>query len=143
MKQYGGDSLSLPSSPSTSSSPSLTSATTGGEKTVYASQCLKQFDITEYRMVFNDLAVHVYQALIKLIQDRLQPMIGTKYLICMSSSFFYFLVCGLLEHESIPGVSHSKPFGLRPISTAKGAHPGSSAYTVDSVVKEVRLAYNS
>ena len=90
MKQYGGDNLSLPSSPSTSSSPSLTSATTGGEKTVYASQCLKQFDITEYRMVFNDLAVHVYQALIKLIQDRLQPMIGTKYLICMSSSFFYF-----------------------------------------------------
>jgi hypothetical protein len=52
------------------------------------------------------------------------------------------LVSGLLEYESIPGVSHSKPFGMRNVG-GKGktgsSRPGAGAYTVESVIKEVHM----
>ncbi|XP_022802810.1 unconventional myosin-Va-like isoform X2 [Stylophora pistillata] len=59
--------------------------------------CLKNFDLTEYRQVLSDLAIHVYQDLVKCIWEAVQNMI----------------VPGMLEYESIPGVSSSKPFGGR------------------------------
>ena len=43
-------------------------------------QSLKNFDLTEYRLVISDLAVHIYQCLVKVEQDRMQPMIGKKIL---------------------------------------------------------------
>lgn len=59
--------------------------------------CLKNFDLTEYRQVLSDLAIHIYQDLVKCIWEAVQHMI----------------VPGMLEYESIPGVSSSKPFGGR------------------------------
>ncbi|XP_062512560.1 unconventional myosin-Vb-like isoform X2 [Corticium candelabrum] len=89
------------------------------------SQSLKNFDLTEYRHVVSDLAVHIYQNLVKIEQDKIQPMI----------------VPGLLEYESIPGVSHSKPFGLRNVSgkgKGRGSQsPGAEACTVNSIIKEL------
>ncbi|XP_078360518.1 unconventional myosin-Va-like [Oculina patagonica] len=59
--------------------------------------CLKNFDLTDYRQVLSDLAIHIYQDLVKCIWEAVQHMI----------------VPGMLEYESIPGVSSSKPFGGR------------------------------
>eukprot|EP00794_Sanderia_malayensis_P004645 gene4645-5253_t len=58
-------------------------------------QSLQNFDLTEYRQVLTDVAVHIYQELLKTIQEKISPLI----------------VPGLLEYESIPGVLSSKPFG--------------------------------
>ena len=53
-------------------------------------QCLKNFDLTEYRQVLSDLAIHIYQDLVKCIWDALQHMIG-KSLNC-SLQFVYCAV---------------------------------------------------
>ena len=39
-------------------------------------QCLRNFDLSEYRQVFSDLAVWNYQALLKLMEELIQPNIG-------------------------------------------------------------------
>jgi len=39
--------------------------------------CLRNFDLGEYRQVFSDLAVWIYQTLIKLMEATIQPSIGT------------------------------------------------------------------
>lgn len=39
--------------------------------------CLKNFDLTEYRQVLSDLAIHIYQDLVKCIWEAVQHMIGT------------------------------------------------------------------
>lgn len=38
--------------------------------------CLSNFDLTEYRQVISDLAIQIYQQLIKSMENILQPMIG-------------------------------------------------------------------
>ena len=38
--------------------------------------CLKNFDLTEYRQVLSDLAIHVYQDLVKCTWEAIQHMIG-------------------------------------------------------------------
>ncbi|WAR28974.1 MYO5A-like protein [Mya arenaria] len=38
--------------------------------------CLRNFDLAEYRQVFSDLAVWIYQTLIKLMEATIQPSIG-------------------------------------------------------------------
>ena len=38
--------------------------------------CLRNFDLSEYRQVFSDLAVWIYQALIKQMQETVHQMIG-------------------------------------------------------------------
>ncbi|KAL1007579.1 hypothetical protein UPYG_G00088650 [Umbra pygmaea] len=58
--------------------------------------CLSNFDLAEYRQVLSDLAIQIYQQLIKCMENILQPMI----------------VSGMLEHETIQGVSGVKPTGL-------------------------------
>ncbi|XP_056138558.1 unconventional myosin-Va-like isoform X2 [Lampris incognitus] len=60
-------------------------------------QCLSNFDMTEYQQVFSDLAIHVYQQLIKCSEDILNPLI----------------VAGMLEHETVDGVLGSKPTDLK------------------------------
>ena len=38
--------------------------------------CLRNFDLSEYRQILNDLAVWIYQGLIKLMESQIHPMIG-------------------------------------------------------------------
>jgi len=38
--------------------------------------CLRNFDLSEYRQILVDLAVWIYQGLVKLTEARLQPLIG-------------------------------------------------------------------
>ncbi|KAK7096542.1 hypothetical protein V1264_005826 [Littorina saxatilis] len=59
--------------------------------------CLRNFDLSEYRQVFSDLAIWIYQTLIKLMEELVQPNI----------------VPAILEHEAIAGLTASKPAGLR------------------------------
>lgn len=59
--------------------------------------CLKNFDLTEYRQVLSDLAIHIYQDLVKCIWEAVQAMIGENFsvfflialLLLLSLLFFY------------------------------------------------------
>lgn len=42
---------------------------------VQNSHCLRNFDLSEYRLVMNDLGVHIYQMLVRIVENKLQPMI--------------------------------------------------------------------
>lgn len=80
--------------------------------------CLSNFDLAEYRQVISDLAIQIYQQLIKCMENILQPMI----------------VSGMLEHETIQGVSGVKPTGLRK-RTSSIADEGT--YTLDSIIRQL------
>nr|CAD7595944.1 unnamed protein product [Timema genevievae] len=65
-------------------------------------QCLKNFDLSEYRQVLSDIAVWIYQGVIRALEERVQPMV----------------VPAILEHEAIPGLPGQKPMGMRGRSTS-------------------------
>uniref|UniRef100_A0A674GAV9 Myosin VA n=1 Tax=Taeniopygia guttata TaxID=59729 RepID=A0A674GAV9_TAEGU len=78
--------------------------------------CLTNFDLAEYRQVLSDLAIQIYQQLVRVLENILQPMIG------------------MLEHETIQGVSGVKPTGLRK-RTSSIADEGT--YTLDSIIRQL------
>lgn len=85
---------------------------------------LSNFDLAEYRQVISDLAIQVYQQLIKCMENILWPMI----------------VSGMLEHETIQGVSGVKPTGLRK-RTSSIADEGT--YTLDSIVRQLNSFHST
>lgn len=38
--------------------------------------CLKNFDLAEYRQLLSDLSIQIYQQLVKVAEETMQPMIG-------------------------------------------------------------------
>ncbi|XP_065809107.1 unconventional myosin-Va isoform X1 [Labrus bergylta] len=86
--------------------------------------CLSNFDLAEYRQVISDLAIQIYQQLIKCMENILQPMI----------------VSGMLEHETIQGVSGVKPTGLRK-RTSSIADEGT--YTLDSILRQLSTFHST
>nr|XP_015198449.1 PREDICTED: unconventional myosin-Va isoform X3 [Lepisosteus oculatus] len=86
--------------------------------------CLTNFDLAEYRQVLSDLAIQIYQQLIKCMENILHPMI----------------VSGMLEHETIQGVSGVKPTGLRK-RTSSIADEGT--YTLDSILRQLNSFHST
>lgn len=39
-------------------------------------QCLRNFDLSEYRQVLSDIAVWIYQGVIRVIEEKVQPAVG-------------------------------------------------------------------
>lgn len=48
--------------------------------------CLTNFDLAEYRQVLSDLAIQIYQQLVRVLENILQPMIGKAGLNSLSCS---------------------------------------------------------
>uniref|UniRef100_A0A3B3TFX2 Unconventional myosin-Va n=1 Tax=Paramormyrops kingsleyae TaxID=1676925 RepID=A0A3B3TFX2_9TELE len=86
--------------------------------------CLTNFDLAEYRQVLSDLAIQIYQQLIRCMETILQPMI----------------VSGMLEHETIQGVSGVKPTGLRK-RTSSVVDEGTN--TLDSILRQMTVFYST
>uniref|UniRef100_A0A4W5PNY2 Myosin VA n=1 Tax=Hucho hucho TaxID=62062 RepID=A0A4W5PNY2_9TELE len=86
--------------------------------------CLSNFDLAEYRQVLSDLAIQIYQQLIKCMENILQPMI----------------VSGMLEHETIQGVSGVKPTGLRK-RTSSIADEGT--YTLETILRQLSAFHST
>ncbi|CAL9696918.1 unnamed protein product [Knipowitschia caucasica] len=59
--------------------------------------CLRNFDLSEHRQIISDLAIHIYHQFVTIMENALNPTI----------------VPGMLEHESLQGISSMKPTGLR------------------------------
>jgi len=56
-------------------------------------QCLRNFDLSEFRRVLRDVAIWIYQGITKLVEEEIQPI----------------LVPATLEHEGISGMGDMTP----------------------------------
>ncbi|KAK3604422.1 hypothetical protein CHS0354_008749 [Potamilus streckersoni] len=81
--------------------------------------CLRNFDLSEYRQVFSDLAIWIYQTLIKQMEASIQPTV----------------VPAVLEHEAIAGLSGSKPSGMRGRSGSRQGELDHQEVSLESLMK--------
>lgn len=96
LKQYSGDEVSDTATPlvpvrsrSRGSCPLVSSSQAFMKHNTSRQNehCLSNFDLAEYRQVISDLAIQIYQQLIKCMENILQPMIGlcTRHLLLMGT----------------------------------------------------------
>ncbi|XP_054253634.1 unconventional myosin-Vb [Indicator indicator] len=87
--------------------------------------CLKNFDLTEYRQVLSHLSIQIYQQLIKIAENILQPMI----------------VFAVLENESIQGLSGIKPIGYKTRTSCIA--DGDTTYTLDTIIRQLNTFHST
>uniref|UniRef100_A0A671KVK4 Uncharacterized protein n=1 Tax=Sinocyclocheilus anshuiensis TaxID=1608454 RepID=A0A671KVK4_9TELE len=87
--------------------------------------CLRNFDLSEH------LAINIYHQFISVMEDALFPMI----------------IPGMLEHESLQGISSMKPTGFRKSSNSVyedgGDRSGSEPFSVTSVLQQLDAFHTS
>ncbi|XP_074834028.1 unconventional myosin-Va-like [Carettochelys insculpta] len=76
--------------------------------------CLRNFNLTSHCESLGDLAIHIYQQLIRIAQKKLKPMV----------------VSAMLESETIPGLSSARPCSTRRPLVAP-------TYTLDSLLQQL------
>uniref|UniRef100_UPI0037E98C11 unconventional myosin-Vc n=1 Tax=Semicossyphus pulcher TaxID=241346 RepID=UPI0037E98C11 len=81
--------------------------------------CLQNFDLSEHRQILSDLAIHIYHQFISVMEKSLNPAI----------------VPGMLEHESLQGISSMKPTGFRKRSDS--IYEDSDTYTISSIIQQL------
>ncbi|KAM5235542.1 unconventional myosin-Vc [Ctenodactylus gundi] len=86
--------------------------------------CLSHFDLSDYRQVLSDVAIQIYHQFVVVMGKQIQPMI----------------VPGMLEHESLQGISGLKPTGLRKRSSSID---DTDAYTMASVLQQLSYFYGT
>ncbi|KAK9952072.1 hypothetical protein ABG768_017931 [Culter alburnus] len=84
--------------------------------------CLTNFDLSEYCQVLSDLAIQIYQQLIRVIENILHPMIAP----------------AMLEQETIQGVMGVKPTGMRKRTSS---FPEDSSHSLESILKQLDVFY--
>ncbi|KAM7314396.1 unconventional myosin-Va [Ixodes scapularis] len=91
-------------------------------------QCLRNFDLSQYRQVMSDIAVWIHQAVIKSMEEKVQPLI----------------VPAVLEHEAIAGISGNKPCGMRSRASSLARDlesPVDPQHALDVLLKELNNFY--
>ncbi|KAK7892140.1 hypothetical protein WMY93_024103 [Mugilogobius chulae] len=91
-----------------------------------AKNCLQNFDLTEHRQIISDLAIHIYHQFVSVMEKALTPTI----------------VPGMLEHESLQGISSMKPSGLRKRSNSV-YEEDSESYTISSIIQQLSHFYST
>ncbi|XP_004639046.1 unconventional myosin-Vc isoform X2 [Octodon degus] len=86
--------------------------------------CLHNFDLSEYRQILSDVAIRIYHQFITVMESHIQPII----------------VPGMLEHESLQGLSGLKPTGFRKRSSSID---DTDTYTVASVLQQLSYFYST
>ncbi|XP_056273208.1 unconventional myosin-Vc isoform X2 [Pseudoliparis swirei] len=87
--------------------------------------CLQNFDLSEHRQIISDLAIQIYHQFISIIEETLAPAI----------------VPGLLEHESLQGISSMKPSGFRKRSNS--IYEDSETHTISSIVQQLSVFHST
>uniref|UniRef100_A0A8C8M4S0 Myosin VC n=1 Tax=Oncorhynchus tshawytscha TaxID=74940 RepID=A0A8C8M4S0_ONCTS len=87
--------------------------------------CLQNFDLSEHRQIFSDLAIRIYHQFISVMEKALMPMI----------------VPGMLEHESLQGISSMKPTGFRKRSSS--IYEDQEIYTISSLLQQLSLYHST
>ncbi|NXS47645.1 MYO5C protein, partial [Balaeniceps rex] len=86
--------------------------------------CLKHFDLSEFRQILSDLAIRIYHQFIIVMENNIQPMI----------------VPGMLEYESLQGISGLKPTGFRKRSSSID---DTDTYTMTSILQQLSYFYST
>ena len=86
--------------------------------------CLKHFDLSEYRQVLSDLAIRIYHQFILVMENNIQHMV----------------VPGMLEYESLQGISGLKPTGFRKRSSSID---DTDTYTMTSILQQLSYFYST
>ncbi|NXT48478.1 MYO5C protein, partial [Pluvianellus socialis] len=86
--------------------------------------CLKHFDLSEYRQILSDLAIRIYYQFVMVMENNIQPMI----------------VPGMLEYESLQGISGLKPTGFRKRSSSID---DTDTYTMTSILQQLSYFYST
>uniref|UniRef100_A0A669PBB6 Myosin VC n=1 Tax=Phasianus colchicus TaxID=9054 RepID=A0A669PBB6_PHACC len=86
--------------------------------------CLKHFDLSEYRQVLSDLAIRIYHQFVLVMENNIQHMI----------------VPGMLEYESLQGISGLKPTGFRKRSSSID---DTDTYTMTSILQQLSYFYST
>ncbi|XP_055365831.1 unconventional myosin-Vc isoform X2 [Betta splendens] len=81
--------------------------------------CLQNFDLSEHRQILSDLAIHIYHQFISIMEKALAPSI----------------VPGMLEHESLQGISSMKPTGFRKRSNS--LYEDSETSTISTIIQQL------
>lgn len=87
--------------------------------------CLQNFDLSEHRQIISDLAIHIYHQFISVMEKALSPAI----------------VPGMLEHESLQGISSMKPTGFRKRSNS--IYEDSDTYTISSILQQLSVFHST
>ncbi|OBS66302.1 hypothetical protein A6R68_05157 [Neotoma lepida] len=84
--------------------------------------CLNNFDLTEYRQILSDVAIRIYHQFIIVMENNIQPII----------------VPGMLEYESLQGISGLKPTGFRKRSS-RDVEPVIRKHSIGEMFKNALL----
>uniref|UniRef100_A0A669F4F5 Myosin VC n=1 Tax=Oreochromis niloticus TaxID=8128 RepID=A0A669F4F5_ORENI len=87
--------------------------------------CLQNFDLSEHRQILSDLAIQIYHRFISVMHKTLTPTI----------------VPGMLEHESLQGISSMKPTGFRKRSNS--FYEESETYTISSILQHLTVFHST
>ncbi|XP_012285595.1 unconventional myosin-Va isoform X2 [Orussus abietinus] len=82
-------------------------------------QCLRNFDLSEYRTVLSNVALWIFNNIVTNLKERIQAL----------------TVPALLEHEAISGLNSNKPG--RPRSSSMGEEPDSTQQKLDKLLDEL------
>lgn len=80
-------------------------------------QCLKNFDLTDYRSILSDIAIWLFQGIIKDFENKLNPII----------------VSAMLEQESLQGMYGKQQTNKQ----TNGQTVNSEKFTIDSLIKKL------
>ncbi|KAM3608516.1 uncharacterized protein V6R79_000398 [Siganus canaliculatus] len=87
--------------------------------------CLQNFDLSEHRQILSDLAIHMYHQFITIMEKNLAPAI----------------VPGILEHESLQGISSMKPTGFRKRSSS--IYEDTETYTISFIIQQLSMFHST
>ncbi|XP_051171882.1 unconventional myosin-Va isoform X1 [Leptopilina boulardi] len=82
-------------------------------------QCLRNFDLSEYRVVLSNVALWIFNNIVNNLKERIQAL----------------TVPALLEHEAISGLDSNKPGRAR--SSSMGEEPESTQQMLDKLLDEL------
>lgn len=112
--------------------------------------CLQNFDLSEHRQILSDLAIHIYHQLITVMEKSLAPATGTtasitfRFYSVVSNLTYVALpltVPGMLEHESLQGISSMKPTGFRKRSNS--TYEDSETHTISSIIQQLSVFHST
>ncbi|XP_037109378.1 unconventional myosin-Vc isoform X2 [Syngnathus acus] len=87
--------------------------------------CLQNFDLSDHQQVVSDLAICIYHQFISAMERALTPAI----------------VPGMLEHESLQGISSMKPRGF--IKRSNKNNQDTETYTITFIIQRLSHFYTS
>lgn len=88
-------------------------------------QCLKNFDLSEYRVVMGNVSVWIYNNIVTSLKERIQPL----------------TIPALLEHEEITGLDMHNKTG-RQRSSSVGTERESTQKKLDTLLEELNSTHN-